>query len=41
MKDEEKLPVSISIVDETTIRDKIYEVRGAKVMSDFELPPSR
>ena len=37
MKDEEKLPVSISIVDETTIRDKIYEVRGVKVMLDFEL----
>ena len=37
MKDEEKLPVSISIVDETTIRDKIYEVHGVKVMLDFEL----
>ena len=37
MKDAEKLPVSISIVDETTIRDKIYEVRGVKVMLDFEL----
>ena len=37
MKDEEKLPVGISIVDETTIRDKIYEVRGVKVMLDFDL----
>ena len=37
MKDEDTLPVEISIVDETTIRDKIYEVRGVKVMLDFEL----
>ena len=27
----------IAIVDERTIRDKIYEVRGVKVMLDFEL----
>lgn len=27
----------IAIVDERTIRDKIYEVRGMKVMLDFEL----
>ena len=26
----------IAIVDERTIRDKIYEVRGVKVMLDFE-----
>ena len=27
----------IAVVDEATIRDKIYEVRGVKVMLDFEL----
>ena len=27
----------IAIIDERTIRDKIYEVRGVKVMLDFEL----
>ena len=27
----------IAIIDERTIRDKIYEVRGEKVMLDFEL----
>ena len=27
----------IAIVEERTIRDKIYEVRGMKVMLDFEL----
>lgn len=27
----------IAIVDERTIRDKIYEIRGVKVMLDFEL----
>ena len=27
----------IAIVDERTIRDKIYIVRGVKVMLDFEL----
>ena len=27
----------IAIVDEKTIRDKIYTVRGMKVMLDFEL----
>ena len=37
MNDKNKLPANISIVDETTIRDKIYEVRGVKVMLDFEL----
>ena len=30
-------PANIAIVDERTIRDKIYEVRGVKVMLDFEL----
>ena len=28
---------SIIIVDEKTIRDKIYTIRGVKVMLDFEL----
>lgn len=28
---------SIAIIDEKTIRNKIYEVRGVKVMLDFEL----
>ncbi len=32
----EKL-TEIAIIDERTIRDKIYEVRGVKVMLDFEL----
>ena len=27
----------IAIINERTIRDKIYEVRGVKVMLDFEL----
>ncbi|MBO6111606.1 MAG: ORF6N domain-containing protein, partial [Lachnospiraceae bacterium] len=35
-KTEEK-SVEIAIIDERTIRDKIYEVRGVKVMLDFEL----
>ena len=30
-------PADIAIIDERTIRDKIYEVRGVKVMLDFEL----
>ena len=29
--------MEITIIDEHTIRDKIYEVRGVKVMLDFEL----
>ena len=33
---EEKI-TEIAIIDEFTIRDKIYEVRGVKVMLDFEL----
>ena len=33
---EEKI-TEIAIIDEFTIRDKIYEVRGMKVMLDFEL----
>jgi len=37
--DEQKKAVDteIAIVDEQTIRDKIYVVRGVKVMLDFEL----
>lgn len=30
-------PKEIAIIEERTIRDKIYEVRGMKVMLDFEL----
>ena len=37
MTDEDKALINISIVDENTIRNKIYEVRGVKVMLDFEL----
>ena len=37
MGDSEQQHTEIAIVDERTIRDKIYEVRGVKVMLDFEL----
>ena len=37
MKKEDNVPINVSIVDEHTIRDKIYEVRGVKVMLDFDL----
>lgn len=37
MKNNEKLPVNVDIIDEISIRDKIYDVRGEKVMLDFEL----
>ena len=33
----EKKNTEIAIVDETSIRDKIYIVRGVQVMLDFEL----
>ena len=33
----EETKAEIAIIDEHTIRDKIYEVRGVKVMLDFEL----
>ena len=36
-KNTEEKPAEIEIIDERTIRDKIYEVRGVKVMLDFEL----
>jgi len=29
--------MEVTLIDERTIRDKIYEVRGVKVMLDFEL----
>ena len=29
----------IAVIDEKSIRDKIYTVRGVKVMLDFELVP--
>ena len=32
-----KSNMEVTIIDERTIRDKIYEVRGVKVMLDFEL----
>lgn len=34
---EEKQTTKIAIIDERTIRDKIYIVRGVQVMLDFEL----
>ena len=34
---EENKPAGIAIVDERAIRDRIYIVRGVKVMLDFEL----
>ena len=33
----QEIQKEIAIVDERTIRDKIYVVRGQKVMLDFEL----
>ena len=36
MKNEEQA-TEISVIDERTIRDKIYVVRGVQVMLDFEL----
>ena len=36
-KNTEEKPAEIAIIDERTIRDKIYEVRGVKVMLDFDL----
>ncbi len=36
-KNIEEKPSEIAIIDERTIRDKIYEVRGAKVMLDVDL----
>lgn len=33
----EEMTTEIAIIDESTIRDRIYEVRGYKVMVDFEL----
>ena len=36
-KNTEEKHTEIAIIDERTIREKIYEVRGVKVMLDFEL----
>ena len=36
-KDKAKPNMEVTIIDERTIRNKIYEVRGVKVMLDFEL----
>ena len=32
-----ELPVNVTIIDETSIRNKIYEIRGKKVILDYEL----
>ena len=37
MSEKEKSGTELAIVDERTLRDKIYVVRGEKVMLDFEL----
>lgn len=37
MSNDNNLSVSVTVVDEATIRGKIYEVRGKKVMLDYEL----
>ena len=37
MENETTKPTEIAVIDETTIRNKIYEVRGQKVMLDFDL----
>ena len=37
MSKDNNLPVSVTVVDEATIRGKIYEVRSKKVMLDYEL----
>ena len=36
-ENKEKNNTEITIIDESLLRDKIYEVRGVKVMLDFEL----
>ena len=37
MHDAEVVDAEVAIIDERSIRDKIYEIRGARVMLDFEL----
>ena len=37
MKDPEEKNTEIAIIDERSIRDRIYEIRGVKVMLDFDL----
>ena len=36
-KTEKAVSAEIAVIDEHTIRDKIYVVRGVQVMLDFEL----
>ena len=35
--EKEAVPTEIAVIDERTIRDKIYVVRGVQVMLDFDL----
>ena len=37
MRNKEETSTEIAVINEHIIRDKIYEVRGMKVMLDFEL----
>jgi len=37
MKNQEETKKEIAIIDEHTLADKIYIIRGVKVMPDFEL----
>lgn len=37
MKNPEGKKTEIAIIDERSIRDRIYEIRGVKVMLDFDL----
>ena len=37
MKNKIEQKIEIAIIDEQTIRDKIYVVRGVQVMLDFDL----
>ena len=37
VKADAKPNMKFTVIDEVSIRDKIYEVRGVKVMLDFEL----
>ena len=37
VSDDKPTTTELAIIDERTIRDRIYEVRGLKVMLDFEL----
>ena len=37
MKNTEANNIEIAVIDDRSIRDKIYEIRGMKVMLDFDL----